>query len=90
MKTPEIKITRKWSLGSVREACIKNDLYTCGDCEEYDHMLNWVGRLYPSTENIYFIAKNIVDHSKDQTISNVMFILEKDAINTFFEIDGEE
>lgn len=90
MKTPEIKITRKWSLMSVRAACIKNDLYTCGDCEEYDHMLNWVERLYPNTENIYFIAKDIVEHSEDQTISNVMFILEKDAINTFFEIDGEE
>lgn len=90
MKTPEIKITRKWSLKSVREACIKNNLYTCGDCEEYDHMLNWVERLYPSTENMYFIANDIVEHSEDQTISNVMFILEKDAINTFFEIDGEE
>lgn len=90
MKTPEIKTTRKWSLGSVREACIKNNLYTCGDCEEYDHMLNWVERLYPSTENMYFIANDIVEHSEGQTISNVMFILEKDAINTFFEIDGEE
>ncbi len=90
MKIPEIKITRKWSLGSVRDACIKNNLYTCGDCEEYDHMLNWVERLYPSTENMYFIANDIVEHSEDQTISNVMFVLEKDAINTFFEIDGEE
>ena len=90
MKIPEIKITRKWSLGSVRDACIKNNLYTCGDCEEYDHMLNWVERLYPSTENMYFIANDIVEHSEDQTISNVMFILEKDAIDTFFEIDGEE
>lgn len=53
-------------------------------------MLNWVGRLYPNTENLYFIAEDIQKHSKDQTITNVMFLLEKDAVITTFEIDGQD
>lgn len=88
--TPNIKENRFWSVESVRQACINNDLYTCGDNEEYEHMLSWVKRLYPNTENLYFIAKNIQQHSGDQTISNIMFILEKEAVTTTFEIDGEE
>ena len=32
----------------------------------------------------------VLQGTEAEPISNVMFILEKDAINTFFEIDGEE
>lgn len=88
--TPNIKESRFWSMESVRSACIRNNLYTGGDCKEYDHMLNWVSRLYPNTENLYFIAKDIKEHSNYQTISNVMFILENEAVTTTFEIEGEE
>lgn len=88
--TPNIKENRFWSVDSVVQACIRNELYTCGDSEEYEHMLSWVKRLYPNTENLYFIAKNIQQHSDMQTISNVMYILENEAVTTTFEIDGEE
>ena len=90
MKTPNIAVNRRWSGMSVRQTCIKHDLYTCGDNENYEHMLNWVERLYPNTENLYFIAEDIQKHSKDQTITNVMYLLEKDAVTTTFAIDGRD
>ena len=90
MKTPNIAVNRRSSGMSVRQTCIKHDLYTCGDNEDYEHMLNWVERLYPNTENLYFIAEDIQKHSKDQTVTNVMFLLERDAVMTTFEIDGRD
>lgn len=90
MKTPNITVNRQWSRYTVRQTCIKHDLYTCGDNEEYDHMLSWVERLCPNTENLYFIAEDIQKHSKDQTVTNVMFLLEKDAVTTTFEVDGRD
>ena len=88
MKTPKIEEKRIWSVESVRSACIKNNLYTRGDNDDYSHMLGWVRRLYPNEENLYFIAEDIQKHSKDQTITNVMFILANDAVTYTFEIDG--
>lgn len=91
MLTPKITTNRRWSAMSVRETCIKHDLYTCGDNEEYKHMLQSVARWpYPSIEDLYLIAKDVQKHSKDQTITNVMFLLEKDAVITTFEIDGQD
>ncbi len=90
MKTPNITVNRRWSGMSVRQTCIKHDLYTCGDNKDYEHMLNWVERLYPNTDNLYFIAEDIQKHSEDQTVTNVMYLLEKDAVVTTFEIDGQD
>lgn len=90
MKTPNITVNRFWTPYSVRKTCIEHDLYTAGDNEDYEHMLNWVGSLYPNTENMYFIADDIQKHSKDQTITNVMFLLEKYAVMTTFDIDGRD
>ena len=45
MKTPNIAVNRRWSGMSVRQTCIKHDLYTCGDNENHKHMHNWVERL---------------------------------------------
>ena len=88
MKTPKITENKMWTPSTVRSVCIDNDLYTRGDNEDYEHMLSWVRRLYPNTENLYFIAEDIVKHSVGQTITNVMYILANDAVITTFEIDG--
>lgn len=90
MKTPNITTNRRWSSMSVRRTCIKHDLYTCGDNEDYNHMLSWVERLYPNAENLYRIAEDIQKHSKYQTVTNIMHLLEKDAVTTTFEIDGRD
>ena len=86
----EVAITRNryWDAGTVREACIRNDLYTAGDSEAYTAMLDMVERTEPTTKAMYLVAKDIQEHSADQTITNVMFILEREAVITTFEING--
>lgn len=88
----EVEITRRryWSYGSVRQACINNRLYTRGDCEAYEKMLNLADRTEPTTKAVYLVAKDIQEHSKNQTITNVMFILEREAVITTFEINGSD
>ncbi|MBQ4447447.1 MAG: hypothetical protein II897_04050 [Clostridia bacterium] len=90
MNPKALKVNRMWSRSSVRNACVNNDLYTLGDNEDYEHMLDWVDRLYPTYEQMLKIAKDIFEHSKDQTITNVMYILEKEAVITTFEINGSD
>ncbi len=89
MNTPMITSARRWSADDVRAACIRNNLYTCGDNEEYEAMLNSVDELDPTPESIYQVAKDIYDHSKNQTITNIMFILERETVYTFYCIDGD-
>ncbi len=88
----EIAITRNriWGYETVRQACIRNDLYTRGDNEAYSKMLEFVEKVEPTTKAVYTVAKDIADHSKNQTITNVMYILENEAILTTFEIDGRD
>lgn len=81
---------RRWDFNSVREACIRNDLYTRGTNEDYSAMLDMVERTEPTTKAMYLVAKDIQEHSFDQTITNVMFILEREAVLTTFEINGSD
>ena len=84
----DIKAKRVWSVMSVLQTCVNNELYTLGDCEEYDQMFSVVENTEPTIENLFLVAQNIQQHSEDQTITNVMFLLERDAVTTTFEIDG--
>lgn len=86
----EIKAARRWSDYSVQTACINNNLYTRGFYDQYDRMLESADELQPTYENLYRLAKDICEHSEDQTITNVMFILEREAVTTTFEIDGSD
>lgn len=87
MKTPKITVKRFWNAREVREVCIDNELYTCGDNESYDAMLNQVNTCSPSTENLYLIALDISNHSKLKNIETIMYMLENGAVNTFFQIE---
>ena len=90
MKTPNITVNRQWSASKVRQVCIDNDLYTCGDNEDYSNMLDCVRDSYPDTENLYLIAMDIQKHSKGQTITNIMYLLANHAVITTFEIEGDD
>lgn len=81
---------RSWYADRVRQACIRNDLYTRGDNEAYNKMLDLVDRTEPTTKAMYLVAKDIFEHSREQTITNVMFILESEAVITTFEINGSD
>lgn len=90
MNNHKINAKRHWTIDSIREACIRNQLYTSGTYEEYFAMLEMIKTMNPTYENLYTIAYDIKEHSDDQTITNIMFILEREAITTTFEIDGSD
>ena len=88
----EVEITehRHWTMESVRQVCIENGLYTRGNNAEYGRMLGMVESSYPSNETIHEVAKDILEHSKEQTITNIMFLLINKAVTTFLEVKEPE
>lgn len=91
MRIPEIISIRTWSPDSVRMTCIKNDLYTMGDNDEYAAMLDRVDKIHhPSDYGLYVVAKDIAEHSKGQTVANVMYILANSAIWYTYTLDGRD
>ena len=88
MKNPTITRTPHWTAEDVRITCIRNDLYTCGTCEEYDAMLTKVSTVEtPSDFFIWQIAEDITEHSDYQTVTNVMYILANEAVRYTFDLD---
>lgn len=84
---PEVFIreTKMWDADSVRNCCIRHQLYTCGSMQEYNIMLNMIKDLEPSNKNIYKVAQDILSHSDDdQSIENIMFLLGNEVVKTFY------
>lgn len=87
---PEITVHRYWTSERVRATCISNDLYTCGYHEDYEAMLNFVAENEPTTENLYRVAHDIYLNSEGQTVTNIMYLIESEAVFTTFEINGRD
>lgn len=81
---------RNWNMLSVREMCIKHRLFTAGTSDEYASVLNFVNKNEPTAENIFLVAKKINKCSERQTVSNIMYLLVKEACYPTFELDGVE
>ncbi len=80
--------TRHWNSLDVRAMCIREDLYTLGDDEEYTAMLESVeDRSYPTLEDIYRVAEDIYRHSAGQTVTNIMYMLANSVIKSCFDIE---
>ena len=90
MNIPKIEVKEFWSRNSVRETCIRNQLYTRGSGESYANMLDVVERFNPSPYRLYIVARDIVKHSEEQTITNVMFILPNEAVKRTYTINGSD
>lgn len=82
---PEVREIRSMSCYSVRACCIKNDLYTHGTVRDYDRMLMKAEGEF-SLKLLYEIAIDIYEHSEDQTVTNIMSLLARDAVTTVYEI----
>ena len=73
-----IETSFSWDMYDVRQICIRYNLYTRGNSEDYDKMLRYVQDHNPNTPIvIYTVAKDIYEHSdnKDFTIERIMNIL---------------
>ena len=87
---PSIDAIRLWSPSKVREACITNNLYTRGDNEAYSLLLEWIGTVTPTLGNLYLAAEDICEHSTGNSIDNIMYILENEAVVTVYDIEDDD
>lgn len=78
---------KTWTCEDVRIACINNELYTRGTSRDYARMILMVESMEPTKEAIYTIAKDIAQHSdEDTTVTMVMHILANQVIITTYKI----
>lgn len=85
----EYREIRKISANALRQLCVEKDWYTCGDNDEYGHLLfDLAGHKENlSTADIMEIASDIMAHSDmddDCTIESVAFEVARIA-NVFFK-----
>ena len=88
--TPKITAVRRWSMEDIVSMCIENNFYTQGDALAYSRMLQRVEVMKPTPEEIYKTAVDILDHTdpnEDQTITNIMCIIENTVVRTTYEIE---
>lgn len=91
MTAARVRERRKWFVWDVRQFCITHHLYTAGDSRAYDAMLQFVKFNPPTTANLFAVANDIVEHSSgDWNISNVMFLLAKEACFSVFTCNDED
>ena len=98
MKIPIIIKNRRWLPDDVRQFCLKHGYYTRGDCCDYEAMLRFISETTPNEENMYRVALNILNHSgyeiefgtADPDIIHVMFELEKEVVDVFYDYFGRE
>lgn len=89
----KIKETRIMTMDDLRNLCIKENWYTCGDCEEYDNLLNmtkngWKRRNI--TANVlYKMAIDIEQHSDMTGIldTETIMCMLAEICHTNFEIE---
>lgn len=87
----KIRTERTWNSIDVRDMCISHSLYTQGDARAYEKMLNKVRELNPTPKSLYIIASDILKHSNPELagddVTSIMFLLEKEVVNTFYNIE---
>ncbi|MDR0947901.1 MAG: hypothetical protein LBM69_00110 [Lachnospiraceae bacterium] len=81
-----MKETRKLYRDDLRQLCIRNNWYTCGDNEEYGKLLDTADQCENVTADVIAsLAKNILEHSTtEQEIESICFDIAK-ICNSFFD-----
>lgn len=77
---------RRITMSALRSLCIRENWYTLGTDEEYDHILLFADRNEMTTENLAKVAADIMAHSEmdcDRDIPNTMFSI-CECCHTFF------
>lgn len=93
----QIDVITVWNASSVRVMCITHEWYTRGGNEAYAKMLAFVHDNEPTTENIYWVAKDIFDHSSEYMldgadIGSIMYSIGAEVVERFYapEVEGGE
>lgn len=92
----KITVEKQLNWEDVHGLCVRQNYYTCGDRQDYEAMLDKVNIEGPTTQLVYEVAKDIVDHSNlsaygqtyTENIESVMYLVAKE-IRTFYHINEE-
>lgn len=90
-KEPKVIEHAEWTAEEIRNFCLEEGYYTEGKVREYEEMLLFVDRNDPTPENIYKVAKNILDHSDQEHEIPVEYLMRKisiDLVNRHYEVRG--
>lgn len=86
----KIKETRRMSMDSLRNLCIRNDWFTRGDCRAYDKFLKMSGNCQKNitTNALYNMALNVEQYSDPSVLDGqdtaaIMYDLARICYNTF-------
>lgn len=85
MKRIYIKEEKTWNSSDLREMCIRHDLFSNGVNADYNKALHFVDDNEPTILNIYRLAAFILNNSRDNTLTNIMYLLSNDCVKTFYE-----
>lgn len=78
-----------WTAEEIRYFCMEEGYYTEGNVRDYEEMLLFVDHNDPTPENIYKVAKNILDHSDsehERRIEYLMRDISVDLVNRYYEV----
>lgn len=91
VKTNYIKTLFKIDMNDIRTMCIKHKLCTCCNNEQYNNLLLSceceTHNFYQLKIMIYEIACKINDYSNHNSITNIMYLIMRECVNTLFEIE---
>lgn len=88
-KQPKVIENAVWISEEIRNFCLEEGYYSEGKVRDYEEMLNFVDQNKPTTENIYRVAKNILDHSDEEHERPVEYLMREisvDLVNRFYEV----
>lgn len=85
MKRIYIKEEKTWDSGDLREMCIHHNLFNNGTNTDYYQALDFVRDNEPTIDNIYMLAKFILENTSDNTLTNIMFLISNEVVKTFYE-----
>ena len=82
---PEIAIMRYWFSDYVVMLCFNNKFYTRDDANDQCKMVNFVKTHEPTPENLYIVARDILEHSDAEinnryAITDIMVLLDKETV----------
>lgn len=78
-----------WTAGEIRYFCTEEGYYTEGNVRDYEEMLLFVDKNNPTPENIYKVAKNILDHSDSEHKRRIEYMMREisvNIVNRYYEV----
>lgn len=86
---PKVIEHAQWIAKEIRNFCLEEGYYTEGKVREYEEMLLFVDKNDPTPENIYKVAKNILDHSDSEHKRRIEYLMREisiDLVNRYYEV----